>query len=238
MTQLLRRLRTFAGEVRRAACRLIGPSWHRLPNLLGDRCVEWGWVAATLAPGPGHLLDFGPGESFAALAAAEKGYRVTAVDLTSSMPYTHPAVRFIKGDILHLDLEPSSFDVVVNCSAIEHVGLAGRYGVAEARPDGDLEAMAVLRSLLRPGGMMILTVPVGRDAVLVPNCRVYGAVRLPRLLEGLSVEREVFWVKDDDNRWRPAPREIALGIQPRAEGLTGEQTYYGLGCFALRRAAR
>ncbi len=234
---IYRRIRRFAGAVSRATSQLVGPSWWRLPNLSGDRCVEWGWVAATLPPGPGTLMDFGCGESLTAMAAAERGFEVTAVDLLpGSLPYSHPSIRFIAGDILEMPIPHGSFDVVVNCSAIEHVGLAGRFGVTAANRDGDLEAMASLRRLLRPGGLMILTVPVGRDAVFPPNCRVYGADRLPRLLAGLEVERALYWVKDGSNCWTAVPREVALDTVPRAEGLTAEQTYYGIGCFTLRAA--
>lgn len=232
---IFRRLRRFGGVVWCATRQLVGPSWRRTPNLLGDRCVEWGWVAATLPSGPGVLMDFGCGESFTSLAAAERGFEVTAMDLMPScLPYTHPSIQFVEGDILKMSLTPECFDVIINCSAIEHVGLAGRYGVTAQRADGDLEAMAALRPLLRREGLMILTVPVGQDAVFSPNCRVYGADRLPRLLAGFSVERQEFWVKDAGDHWMTVPREVALQTVPRAEGLSSEQTYYGLGCFTLR----
>jgi len=55
-------------------------------------------------------------------------------------------------DILKVDLPAKHFDLVINWSTVEHVGLAGRYGVTKSRPDGDLEAMARLRDLMKPGG--------------------------------------------------------------------------------------
>jgi len=122
-----------------------------------------------------------------------------------------------------------------NCSTVEHVGLVGRYGVTENRPDGDLEAMARLRELMKPGGIMLLTIPVGRDAVFAPLCRVYGRERLPLLLEGYIVEKEAFWVKDRENRWVQADRETALDFEASAGSWDPLQNVYALGCFVLRK---
>ena len=153
----------------------VGTSNHRDVNLLGDRDIEWSWIISQMPSGPGHALDFGPGGSHLALIAAQRGFHVTAVDLEPvQWPYVHPGLRFIRGDILKLPLPRGHFDLVINCSTVEHVGLAGRYGVTENRPNGDLEAMARLRELMKPGGVMLLTIPVGRDAVFAPLCRVYA----------------------------------------------------------------
>lgn len=198
-------------------------------DLTGDREIEWSWVAARIPSGPGEALDFGCGESNLGVIAAHRGLRVTAVDLGAvEWPYRHEGLAFLQGDILDLPLEPARFDVVINCSAIEHVGLAGRYGVTEARAEGDLAAMARMRALLKPGGLMLLTVPVGTDAVFAPWHRVYGPDRLPRLLEGFTVESREFWLKDAENRWVRSDERAALSSPSR-------ERLYGLGCFALRR---
>src|SRR5207245_201498 len=79
-----------------------------------------------------------------------------------------------RGDVLTIPFPSDSFDVILNCSTVEHVGIAGRYGVTESAADGDLAAMTRLRRWLKPGGVMLLTVPVGHDAVFAPLTRVYG----------------------------------------------------------------
>jgi SAM-dependent methyltransferase len=198
-------------------------------DLSGDRDIEWSWVAARIAPGSGEALDFGCAESPLGVVAAHAGFRVTAVDLGAiTWPYRHERLAFLQGDILELPLEDGRFDLVINCSAIEHVGIAGRYGVTEARAEGDLAAMARLRSLLKPGGLMLLTIPVGSDAVFAPWHRVYGPERLPRLVQGFNVESREFWLKDPENRWARSEERIALAAPSR-------ERLYGLGCFALRR---
>jgi SAM-dependent methyltransferase len=198
-------------------------------NLLGDRAVEWSWVAAHMPSGPGKALDFGPGGSHLGLIAAQRGFAVTAVDLEPVHSYyVHQKLHFVQGDILKVDLPAEHFDLVISCSTVEHVGLAGRYGVTDSRPDGDLEAMARLRDLMKPGGVMLLTIPVGQDAVFAPLHRAYGSERLPRLLEGYLVENEEYWVKNDQNAWVLTSKQDALASEP-------QERFYGLGCFVLRR---
>lgn len=74
------------------------------------------------------------------------------------------------------------FDVVLSISSIEHDGL-GRYG-DPINPTGDLQAIREFKNLLNPGGLLILSVPVGRDAIVWNAHRIYGALRLPMLLDG------------------------------------------------------
>lgn len=120
-------------------------------NLWGDRDVEYSFIAAHMPNGPGKALDFGSGSSYMSLLAALRGFEVIALDLEpQTFPWRHPAVRFIQGDLLELDLPTNHFDLIINCSTVEHVGLVGRYSVTESRPDGDLEAMARLRELMKP----------------------------------------------------------------------------------------
>ena len=123
---------------------------------------------------------------------------------------------------------PEHFDVIINCSSVEHVGLVGRYGTTTARPDGDLQAMAILKTLTRRGGQMLMTIPVGRDRVFQPLHRVYGTQRLPRLLAGWEVMRDEYWAKDEQNRWIRVSKDTALNVE-------SVRWYYGLGLFVLRR---
>ena len=202
---------------------------HDTLDLAGDRDIEWSWIASQMPAGPGEALDFGPGGSYLGLIAARRGFNVTAVDLEAvKWCYIHHRLRFIQGDILKLPLPEGHFDLVLNCSTVEHVGLAGRYGVIHSRSDGDLEAMSRLRELMKPDSIMLLTIPVGRDAVFAPLHRVYGLERLPKLLNGYIVEREEYWVKNERNEWVLIDRQGALAREP-------QERLYGLGCFVLRR---
>ena len=199
------------------------------PNLRGDREVENSWIAANMPDGPGEALDFGCGAGWLGLLAARRGFKVTAIDLQPvNWYYEHPHLRFIQGDVFELPLAQEHFDLIINCSAVEHVGLSGRYGISELRPDGDIEAMALLKSILKPGKVMLLTIPVGKDRVFAPLHRVYGEKRLPILLAGLDVLKKEFWLKDELNRWTRIEEPEALRKEPL-------EHCYGLGLFVLRK---
>jgi SAM-dependent methyltransferase len=215
----------------------LGKPLPKLPqrNLDGERDIEWSWVSANIPNGKGRALDFGPGGSYLSLTLAHKGYDVTAVDLMPIQWYHHlPNVNLIQGDLLQLPLEDASFDVIVVCSTVEHVGIAGRYNITQYEADGDLAAMKKLHRLLKVDGTMLLTCPVGRDAVFPPLHRVYGS-RLPRLLEGYRVEHEEFWIKNEANCWIPCNKQTALAFEPYSYAPNGAYSCYALGTFILNK---
>jgi len=198
------------------------------PNLEGDRDVEWGFVAARLAvyarPGA-RVLDFGCGTGTLAFAAASLGLNVLAIDLMPRKLLARcPGLEFRQVDVMELD-ERNLFDLVINCSTIEHVGLSGRYN-AKDDPDGDLRAMAKLRRLMRPDGHMLLTLPIGQDAVIRPLHRVYGPARLPLLLAGYTCKEATFWRKPCGNVWSQCS-------EPEALAERGSDHYYALGTLVL-----
>jgi SAM-dependent methyltransferase len=210
--------------------------WEKV-NLRGDRDVEWSWIVANMPTGPGRCLDFGGGGGILGLIAAQKGFESISLDLVEqNLPYIHPKLSAIEGDILKVSFEDSSFDLVVNCSSVEHVGLAGRYGVAHGDSDGDLVAMERLRRLLKPSGTMLLTVPVGQDVAFAPVCRVYGVKRLPMLLKGYTVTRHDYWVKNDHNQWVSCDKATALSFEASASSGNPMKDVYALGCFVLQHA--
>lgn len=207
--------------------------FHR--NLWGDRDIEYSFIAAHMPTGPGEALDFGSGASYMSLLAARRGFRVIALDLEQqTLAWLHPAVQFVQGDLLKREWLPNQFDLVINCSTVEHIGLVGRYSVTEAHPMGDLEAMAKLRALMKPNSVMMLTIPIGQDAVFAPLCRVYGEQRLPLLLDGYDVVHEEFWVKNNENRWVLCDKATALRFQSDCRSWDPLRNVYALGCFALR----
>lgn len=198
-----------------------------MPNLKGDRDIEYSWVAANMPEDPGRALDFGCGSSYLGLMVAQRGFKVTAIDLVSvNWSYVHPNLTFLQKDIFDLNFLPSSLDLIANCSTIEHVGL-GRYGNHQ-NSNGDIEAMNLLYGLLESGGIMLLTIPVGKDAIFFPLHRVYGPERLTSLLDGFMVEKKEYWVKDHKNRWVRVDEEVALNSQSK-------RICYGLGCFVLKK---
>jgi len=92
----------------------------------------------------------------------------------------HPAVRMVTYE--EFERDPQPFDAGISISSFEHDGL-GRYG-DPLDPEGDLKAMRKAKQVIKPGGLLYLAVPVGKDAVTWNAHRVYGLARLPLMLDG------------------------------------------------------
>lgn len=199
-------------------------------DIQGEKVLDWGWCAAHLPHSPRRsILDIGCAQAPTTVAAIALGHEVTGVD-TDRLLYHLPGLTFYQADFLDCELKPSSFDIVILCSVVEHIGLVGRYDQHDI-PDGDLRAMKKVIRLLKPEGELILTIPVGKDLIFAPWHRIYGPERLPRLLQGFSVLHEGFLVKDPQGPWHPSTRDEALHVDRR--GLS-----YALGQFVLAPESR
>jgi len=197
------------------------------PNLEGDRDIEFAFVAANIPKG-GKVLDFGSGNTPLSLVALLGGAEVTAIDLLPNRYKFASKIKFIQGDILKTNLKKNYFDTIINCSSIEHVGLAGRYGVRKNLMEGDIKAMKILWELLKENGIMLMTIPVGKNKVFEFRHRVYGVHRLPKILSQFKIIKQEFWTKDNNNKWFITSRTKALSFAPK-------ENFYNLGCFVLRK---
>lgn len=85
--------------------------------------------------------------------------------------------RFLNGEI-------EQFDFGITFSSLEHDGL-GRYGDV-LNPIGDLQSMAKMLSVIRPGGLFFIGIPTmgGEDRLVWNAHRAYGLMRLPLLFSG------------------------------------------------------
>jgi 2-polyprenyl-3-methyl-5-hydroxy-6-metoxy-1,4-benzoquinol methylase len=199
-------------------------------NLMGDRDIEWSWMLSRIKNISGKALDLGCGDSLLlSLTAAQRGYDVLAMDREPhKYPYIANGVTFKLADVLEESFSSNYFDLIMVCSTIEHIGLPKRYQVTDSISEGDLVVMKKLHDAIEPDGMLLLTLPIGLDAVFAPYHRVYGEVRLPRLLKEWSITEEIYWVKQPSNQWLSVSRQEALA-RP------GSINYYGLGCFVLQK---
>ena len=199
-------------------------------TLSGDRDIEWGFVLARSSKNSNRVLDLGPGNSSTPLALSFMSNEVIALDINLPENQTSKIsnIRWVRGDILNPPNGLGKFNLIINCSTIEHIGLSGRYGSVE-NPDGDLMAMKNLHKLLVEGGRMLLTIPVGLDAVFSPKHRIYGTERLPKLLQGWETIEERYFKKSDVERlWEETSQEHALAT-------AGSKTFYSIGLFVLGR---
>lgn len=205
-------------------------------DIRGERDIEWSFLSREMPDGPGRALDFGCEHGYMSLVAAQKGFDVLALDLEEqNLLWAHPRVTFQRGDFLELSFPESSFDLIVNCSSVEHVGIVGRYGISAERQGGDLEVMRHFARVLKASGRLLMTAPCGRDLVMAPWCRVYGSIGLKRLLESFETVKEAYWTKTSENRWAQCSREAALDFVPVYHARNPHACAYALGCFVLKR---
>ena len=204
-------------------------------TLKGDRGIEYSYAGARIPrPGPNpRCLDMGPGQrGRLAREAVKRGWHVTGVDLMTC-DLEMPGFCFVRGDLRTVPLA-GVFDLVLNVSTIEHVGIPGRYGVARLEPDADLEVMARTHKLMSTNGIMVLTLPVGLDAIHAPFHRIYGMTRMPLLLDGYDVLDAHYWHKtgNDDTIWTRADAGEAMATRATID----PTHYYAIGTLVLRRA--
>lgn len=107
---------------------------------------------------------------------------VTTIEY-NKIVFFHPQIRTITP--AEYDKNPVEFDVGMSISSFEHDGL-GRYG-DPLNPEGDLEAMQKVKSIIMKGGILFLAVPVGKDLLVWNAHRIYGRIRLPLLIKGWEV---------------------------------------------------
>lgn len=126
-----------------------------------------------------------------------------------------------QADLTQLFFDDSSVASLSCMHTIEHVGL-GRYG-DPIDVNGDMAAAAELSRVVRPGGHLLMVVPVGRPRIVFNSHRIYGHDQILAMFPGFDVF-ETALVRDDRSFVRnPAVTEF-------------DAQSYGCGCFHLRKS--
>jgi SAM-dependent methyltransferase len=135
---------------------------------LDERVVEFPWL---LSQGPfGRLLDAGSTLNHAHILDRflPRADATTIVTLEpEAASYPERRVSYVYADLRELPFRDGWFDTVVCASTLEHVGMDNTLydSPVERAEDPVEEQRAALRELARvcrPGGRILLTVPVGR----------------------------------------------------------------------------
>lgn len=121
--------------------------WHFW--FVGRRELVRGLLARHLDPAPQRLLDVGCGTGNLAGELLAAGHRVTALDrLPEALGAARAGARtvgLLRADAGRLPLRSGAFDAVTMIDVLEHVD--------------DAAALAELGRVVRPGGLLVLTVP-------------------------------------------------------------------------------
>lgn len=108
--------------------------------------------------------------------------------------YAHDRIVSLPAGAYH-DPAVASVDTIISFSSLDHDGL-GRYGDPLC-PDADLRSMDGIQDLMcrlqDRAPLLLLSVPVGADAVAWNMLRRYGPIRLPLLLDGFDKVHAIGW---------------------------------------------
>ena len=167
----------------------------------------------------GSHLDIGSRvDGFIAQVAASRALEV--LDVRPLPLEAFPQIRFRQGDILHPPDElRGRYSLVSSLHALEHVGL-GRYGDPLAA-DGFERALHQAASLVQPGGLLLLSLPVARMArhcVEFNSQRLFSHKLLFPLLRDLLPGHQPEWSFVIDSRRQPVlagadPEQALLALQ-------------------------
>ncbi len=200
---------------------------------VNERIVEIPFVHRHIdLDGDGKIaLEFGCTRSELAIQLASLGYKVYGIDLR---PYqiTHPNFHFYQGNILDFN-KNIKFDLITSVSVLEHIGL-GAYGETEGS-DILNKISNKLVEWLKPGGKLLITVPVGiayQDKFL-QSFSYKDFISLFSQPE-LILEEELFFSRTEFKYWKPNDLRNAGKFSNKIEdrGPTGVNF---VGCFAWRK---
>ena len=90
-----------------------------------------------------------------------------------------------RGDILNLPFNNDSVESLSCLHVIEHIGL-GRYG-DEINPSGMEQACRELVRILKPGGLLYISTPIGQDRICFNAHRVSSVNKIICYFEGLDL---------------------------------------------------
>lgn len=136
---------------------------------LDERLVELPWFLAHLPAGAGRVLDAGSSLNHAVTLDLPElmAKRLHVVTLAAEQGFLlKPGVSYVFEDLRALPFASDLYDVVVSISTIEHIGCDNTYYVGgaaspEARLDDFVLAIREMRRVLKPEGVLLVTVPYG-----------------------------------------------------------------------------
>jgi SAM-dependent methyltransferase len=178
-----------------------------------ERVIEIPWVLSRLRSG--RVLEvgyaFAEPSYLAALVEAAPG-ELVGVDLADAVV---PGMETVQGDVCTLPLPSGSFDQVLLVSTLEHVGADNAlYGLEGGRDAGARAcALRELRRVLKPGGSLLVTVPLGEqeDYGWLFQETVRGWARL-FTRAGLFIEEQEAYELGEGG-WRAAPAFEPAGVR-------------------------
>ncbi len=146
------------------------------------------WGAAQVARvKPKWVVDIG--SSAKLISTISPFLPVVAVDIRP-LSVGLSQLHALGGSIVALPFRDNSLEFVMSLCVVEHIGL-GRYG-DKLDPLGLEKALTELRRVVRPGGRLVLSVPVGPSCLAFNAHRIFTRQEFVDLFPGFHVEADIF----------------------------------------------
>lgn len=140
--------------------------------------VEYAWVERNLPDKPSSLLNIGSRSDKTVEAFTIKGHTIVGIDILPDDREIEN-YEFRIGDLLDMHFD-EKFDCIYAISSIEHSGL-DCYKQTNVDANGDFKIVEKMFDLLKPGGIMLITIPYGKFT-RGKDWRVYNKNRLTKLI--------------------------------------------------------
>lgn len=131
-----------------------------------------------------------------------------------------PGLGSVAGDILSLPFADNSLASLSCLHVIEHIGL-GRYG-DPIDPQGSVKAALELQRIVRPGGKLFISLPVGRERICFNAHRVHAPDSVMNMFPQLRLA-EFSYVDD------------AGQLRERQQPCSASDLRYGCGFFQFEK---
>lgn len=170
---------------------------------IDERCIEYPWALSQLSDCGPRLLDAGSALNHEYLLEHDLlEDRSTLIYTLAPEPYSlsRHNVSYVYGDLRETLLRDNYFDVVACISTLEHVGMdntmlySSQELYQECDSDAHLAVLKEIRRVLKPGGILLITVPFGK-AENHGWMQQFDLARVHRLIDefGGRVEHERYY---------------------------------------------
>lgn len=183
---------------------------------IDERIIEYPWLFSRLPLGNGRLLDAGSILNFNFIKS-QKALSNKKIFISTLAPedncFWKDGISYVYEDLRETCYRDNYFDWVVSLSTVEHIGLDNTIlytadgSKKENRPSSYLGAIKEFYRILKPGGVLYLSVPYGK----YKNhnwFQVFNEEMIGRLIDTFSpASFNEFYFKYESEGWRVSTKE-------------------------------